>query len=110
MKSEIIYTIAFLIASPIFLILSLETKKRLFFFISISLVGLYVIYVIYVIYLMSKQDVTFIFLLHHITVFLALITPYFYISETETEKDKRNKYLNRIILILCLLIIFTTSK
>lgn len=107
MKSEIIYTIAFLIASPIFLILSLETKKRLFFFISISLVGLYVIYVIY---LMSKQDVTFIFLLHHITVFLALITPYFYISETETEKDKRNKYLNRIILILCLLIIFTTSK
>lgn len=31
-------------------------------------------------------------------------------SSGSTEKDKRNKYLNRIVLILCLLIIFTIPK
>lgn len=59
---------------------------------------------------MNKQEIAFIFLLHHMIVFLAMITPYFYRRETENEKDKRNKYLNRIVLILCLLIIFTIPK
>lgn len=107
MNSEVIYTFLFLITSPIFSILYLESKRRFYLFLSIGSIA---VYPIYVIYLMNKQEIAFIFLLHHMIVFLAMITPYFYRRETENEKDKRNKYLNRIVLILCLLIIFTIPK
>lgn len=106
MNSEVIYTFIFLIASPIFLILSLETQKRVYLYISISLVGLYLIFVIY---LINKNGITLLFMIHHILVFLALVTSYLYTDE-DNKNGNRNSILKKVTLGLCLLIIFTIPR
>ena len=103
MNSEVIYTFIFLIASPVFLILSLETQKRVYFYISISIVGLYLVYMIY---LINKHDITALFIIHHLFVLIALGISYLYVDE-ENEKRNRNKILNKVVVGLALLIIFT---
>lgn len=106
MNIEVICTFIFLIASPSFLILSLVTKKRVYLYISIILVGLYIAYVIY---LINKNGITLLFMIHHTLVLFALFISYLYTDE-DNKKGNRNRILNKVILVLCLLLIFTIPK
>jgi len=58
------------------------------------------------IYLINKHDITALFIIHHLFVLIALGISYLYVDE-ENEKRNRNKILNKVVVGLALLIIFT---
>lgn len=107
MNIEVICTFIFLIAISIFLILSLETQKRIYLYISMSLVGLYLVFVIY---LINKNGITLLFIIHHSSIFLFFITSYLYTNEDNKKGNRRNSILKKVNLGLCLLIMFTIPK
>lgn len=107
MNIEVIYTFIFVIAISFFLILSLETQKRIYLYIHISLVGLYLVFVIY---LINKNGITLLLIIHHSSIFLCFITSYLYTNEDNKKENRRDSILKKVHLGLCFLIMFTIPK
>lgn len=97
---ENICTFAFLIVSLIFLTIGIETKRKLYYSISIGVVGFYLAYVIY---LINKNGISLFFVIQHMSALLVLISSYLYIDEDSDGKSKRNKILNRMRISFTLL-------